>query len=731
MFNSTKLLRAEHLERRELLTANSVATTDEIDQNTDELLDIEVFVAPIDGVGNNIENPDWGATDTQLLRLTTVEYADGISDPAGADRPSARAVSNAVAAAAGSETNDRYLTDLVWLWGQFIDHDITLSETAEPHESFDIEVPAGDPFFDPDGTGDMTIALNRSVYDETTGDSVDDPREQINQITAFLDGSMVYGSDAETADLLRAHIGGRMETSTGDLLPLNSEGFFEAGDIRANENAALTSMHTLWVREHNRIADEIAASDSTLGDEEIYQRARAIVIAELQAITYNEFLPALLGIDAIPEYRGYDATVNPGIANIFSTASYRFGHSMLSSELLRLNPDGTQADEGSLSLADAFFAPQEVIDNGIASLLIGAATQTAQEVDNMVIDDVRNFLFGFPGAGGFDLASLNIQRGRDHGLADYNQARVDMGLSPVTSFDEITSDLELSAALEAVYGSVDNIDAWVGALAEDHVAGSSVGELNRTVILDQFLRIRDGDRFWYENLYSGRELDAIDNTTLAEVIARNTEIDSLQANVFFDSSVMFFAVPAGEDVKEIELKVRRDNLEVVDGRTDRVLASQAIAGTEKIILVGGDRDQRFVIDDRVLELDLPGGIAIDGNSGGRDQVTVQGSRDRESFVFDRNWLTVNDMALQMTGVEELRLDVERDDTLNIVDDGDVRVVIDDGGSQGRGSSDRNDRGKRQKDDRRQDSSPIETATGEMPVETIDDAFAEQGGRRRR
>ncbi len=506
----------------------------------------EFPVRTIDGTGNNDRREDWGSTDIELLRVTTPEYGDGVSSPAGEDRPSAREVSNAIAAQDEFVDNDRGLTDLVWLWGQFIDHDIDLTENADPAEAFDIEVPTGDPWFDPFGTGEVTIGLNRSIYAEDSGNDLANPREQLNEITAFLDGSVVYGSDQERADALRSFEGGRLSTSEGDLLPFNVDGLsnaggtsntlFLAGDVRANENAALTSMHTLWVREHNRIADEISSQNSNLDDEEIYQRAKAIVTAELQVITYNEFLPALLGKDAIPEYEGYDPRVNPGISNVFSTAAYRFGHSMLSPELLRLNNDGTVIDAGNLPLQSAFFAPNEVIENDIDSLLLGAANQLAQEIDSMIVDDVRNFLFGPPGAGGFDLASLNIQRGRDHGLPDYNQARVDMGLEPIETFADLTSDPELQAELQALYGSVDNIDVWVGGLAEDHVDGASVGEFVHTVLVDQFTRIRDGDSFWYEEIFSGRQLRQIENTSLSDVIRRNTDVRNIQDNVFMDSS---------------------------------------------------------------------------------------------------------------------------------------------------------------------------------------------------
>src|SRR5690606_25022548 len=146
---------------------------------------------------------------------------------------------------------------------------------------------------------------------------------------------------------------------------------------------------------------------------------------------------------------------------------------------------------------NAFFNPSEVEAHGIESILRGATVNLAQEIDTEVVNDVRNFLFGPPGAGGFDLASLNIQRGRDHGLADYNATRVALGLDAVESFSDITSDPDVAARLEQLYGTVDNIDLWVGGLAEDHLPGSSMGETFSFIIIDQFQRLRDGDRFWY------------------------------------------------------------------------------------------------------------------------------------------------------------------------------------------------------------------------------------------
>ena len=154
--------------------------------------------------------------------------------------------------------------------------------------------------------------------------------------------------------------------------------------------------------------------------------------------------------------------MNPGIANEFSTAAFRFGHSMLGDDVEFLDNNGQPvADE--VELSQAFFNPPLVTQNGIDPILKYLASDPASEIDTKVVDSVRNFLFGPPGSGGLDLASLNIQRGRDHGLADYNTVRAAYGLPKVTSFAQITSDPQLQAQLKQLYGSVNNIDLWVGA----------------------------------------------------------------------------------------------------------------------------------------------------------------------------------------------------------------------------------------------------------------------------
>lgn len=506
-----------------------------------------------DGSGNNIDHPDWGASFSRLKRIADADYADGVASLAGPLRPSARIVSNEIVhQAEGALIENAFGTsDFLWQWGQFLDHDIDLTD-GSTDEAANIIVPKGDPYFDPTQSGDIIIPFNRAIYDPRSGTDTSNPREQENEISSWIDASMIYGSDNERAAALRVGPNSPyLKMSSGKLLPYNelnlanANGFvadptalFLAGDVRANEQIGLTVMHTLFVREHNRLARFLKRRMRRADAETIFQAARRLVIAEIQIITYNEFLPALIGENALPPYNGYKATVDPTIINEFSAAAYRLGHSMLSAKLMRIESDGDVSSGGNIALRDAFFSGPTYLKKkkDLDPILRGLAMQTHQRIDAKVIIDVRNFLFGAPGAGGFDLASLNIQRGRDHGLGSYNETRVALGLPRVNSFSEISSDPALQLSLFRTYGSVDNIDLWVGGLAEDpvHSEGSQLGPLFREILIRQFTALRDGDRFWYKRDLNKLELSLVRKTTLARIIRRNTGIrHEIPDNVFY------------------------------------------------------------------------------------------------------------------------------------------------------------------------------------------------------
>ena len=500
----------------------------------------------VDGSNNNLIKTDLGRAKTAFTSIVDKDPDRMIGGAKEVTLPNVRDVSNAVATQNETTTNSKGLSDMFWLFGQFVDHDINLTP-ANKADPANITVPKGDAFFDPQNTGTQEMRFFRSV-------SLDDSasRTQVNNITAFIDGSNVYGSDKEKADELRSFEGGKLRMGATNLLPTEDNGLFLAGDERVNEHAGLTSMHTIWAREHNNVAEKLASQHPEWKDEKIYQEAREWVVAEMQAVTYNEYLPALLGDKGVGDYKGYDSKVNPQISNTFSTAAYRLGHTMLSPTILRLDEAGNEIEAGNLKLRDAFFQPKNVVDSGVDPILRGMSTQTAQAVDPMLVDDVRNFLFGSPSAGGFDLASLNLQRGRDHGVAGYNDVREGLGLERIESFDDPIFQDGFGAKLASVYDSPDDMDLWISGLAENKQGDSLLGSTFTSILSDQFSRLRDGDRFWYENQFSAEDVSTLNNTKLSDIIKRNSNIVNIQENVFIAPTDKGQVQVASEEVQPQE-----------------------------------------------------------------------------------------------------------------------------------------------------------------------------------
>jgi len=491
-------------------------------------------VRTIDGTGNNQLENDWGSAESLQLRLTPTSYADGVGVMNAA--PNARAVSNAVGVqTVPTESNALNLSSMFWQWGQFIDHDLDLTRTSAT-EFFFIDVPAGDGVF----ADDAAIPMHRSAVAAGTGTGVASPREFANGITSWLDGSMVYGSDDVRAAALRSNVGGRLAAGSDGFMIRNAAGLenandtgvyadedlFLAGDIRANEQLGLTTMHEVFFRYHNAVADQLAGDNPAWTDEQLYQTARKIVGASVQKITYDDWLPSMLGSASLDNYSGYDASVNAGISAEFSTAIFRFGHTMLNQNLLRLNADGSTFAGGHLDLSASFFDPDVITEAGSLDALIrGLTRQEANAMDTQVVEDVRSMLFGSPAAGGLDLLALNIQRGRDHGLGRFNDLRAAFGLDEYASFTELTDNTELAAALASVYADVDDVDLWIGLMSEDALAGGILGETLTVAMIDQFERLRDGDRFYYENdAELASYMSLIEGTNLGDIFALTTGV---------------------------------------------------------------------------------------------------------------------------------------------------------------------------------------------------------------
>uniref|UniRef100_A0A1A8I6A7 Myeloid-specific peroxidase n=1 Tax=Nothobranchius kuhntae TaxID=321403 RepID=A0A1A8I6A7_NOTKU len=555
-------------------------------------------------VCNNLKNPRLGASNTPFTRWLPPVYDDGISQPKGWDRnrkinnfvlPLVRQVSNNILSTTDAGVvSDREFSHMVTLFGQWNDHDLTFTPFSPSIRSFSngvncddscertepcipIPIPPGDPRLP--SRPDTCLPAFRSAPACGTGYSAynfggePNRREQINALTAFLDLGQVYGSEEKLALSLRnlssneglLAVNTEFRDNGRELLPFSpmqanmcaTRGritndtnakevpCFLAGDGRVVENIALTSLHTLFVREHNRLARRLKSLNPHWDSETLYQEARKIMGAYTQIFVFRDYLPHIVGDEEMRKrlgrYPGYSPNVNPSIANVFATAAYRFAHLAIQPVLSRLDANNREHSQfPSVPLFKAFFTPWRIIfEGGIDPLLRGLFGRPAKMAtqDHMLVDALRERLFQFVMHLAMDLGSLNMQRSRDHGLPGYNAWRGFCGLSQPRNQAELGQVLNnsgLARKLLELYGTPENIDVWMGGVAEPFVRGGRVGPLFACLIATQFQKIRQGDRLWYQNLgvFSAGQRGALSSVTLSRIICDNTDITSVPRDVY-------------------------------------------------------------------------------------------------------------------------------------------------------------------------------------------------------
>ncbi|XP_074779347.1 myeloperoxidase [Athene noctua] len=553
-------------------------------QNKKISCDASHLYRTITGECNNRRNPSLGASNRPLVRWLPAEYEDGVSLPRGWTRgkrfsgfpyPLVRKVSNEIVRFPPEQLRlDQQRARMFMQWGQFIDHDLDFTPhnparvsfrgkvdcdttCAKEPPCFPIEIPPNDPRIK--NTRDC-LPFFRSAPACTCGRAI---RDQINALTSFLDGSMVYGSDVPLATKLRDwtnQLGllavNRNFTDMGkaympfgsaqkDPCLIVSRGAkvpcFLAGDSRANEMLELTCMHTLFLREHNRLARGLKTLNPHWNGEKLYQEARKILGAMIQIITYRDYLPLLLGTSfqrLIPRYRGYNESVDPRISNVF-TLAFRFGHASVPPTVDRLN-ENYKPMGPKIQLSNAFFAVWRIVKEGgidpfLRSLMVNQAKLMTQK--QMVVDDLRDRMFEHVGRIGLDLPALNMQRCRDHGLPGYNSWRQFCGLSQPSGLETLAQVLRnrgLAKKFIQLYGTPKNIDLWIGALAEPFVDGGRVGPLMACLIGTQFRNVRDGDRFWWENrgVFTPQQRSSLAKISLSRIICDNTNISKVTRRIF-------------------------------------------------------------------------------------------------------------------------------------------------------------------------------------------------------
>jgi peroxidase len=589
--------------------------------------------------------------------------------------PSARDVSNAVMDQGTEDIPNSFgVNEFFQFFGQMLTHDMAEASTGN----------SGDfPWF-PDG---LPFPVGRTPYEAGTGTDAGNPREQINEETSFLDLSNVYGNNEDRLNLVRADItpGGEQSAylllGPDDMLPTISEvaantglslldvlkiftadgfgglpnpadfepgGQFEGqeearfgdtyliGDNRVNQTPLLISQHLLWARNHNWWVAEIEKDHPDWTQDQIFEAARALNEADWQHVVYSEYLVKLLGENAISEYTGYNSAIDPSVINEWSTVAFRFGHDQSSQAQIPLNEDGTVATIQNFvfslfTLSEAFLAGADGLRSGdeFDSWLRGQLSAYSQEIDGLVVDGNRNALFGIGAGGGpvfADLEVFDIERGRDHGVWNYNNLREGLGLSTYDSFDDFAlanptffegpDGLARLQALKDVYGDdINKLDSIIGGLLEDKYMDGQLGQTFTMLTVMQFENVRDGDQLFYENRLAGDPdlLAMIESTSLADILERNSDIDHVYHDGFAAHNRIAAVGGALEGTEQKDLAIGSDWKDVIH-----------TYGDDDDIYAGKGKDTVYA------------GAGNDIVNGEEGNDKMYGEDGYDTFVFDKN-----------------------------------------------------------------------------------------------
>ncbi|KAJ3228532.1 hypothetical protein HDU81_006131 [Chytriomyces hyalinus] len=508
----------------------------------------------MDGSGNNLEHPNWGRAGQAFLRITPWQYGPNQA-PSGENRPNARHVSNVLFGRGPWLHNEDGITDFAPSWGVMLHLDLTVADRNDS-DPFPIPLPPDEQIFKKPNDPNPEIPVSRTSYIGV--DEEANVRHIPNAFTSFIDCSGLYGNSFADATSMRSFQSGRLKSvmmDTGEYPPILSNGYFAYTIGNINMMPHLLLPYLMFFREHNRRANELSQVHPTWDDELLYQRARRWVISLVQRITAEFYIPAVTG-DKLDAYTGYKPSVHPQIDLFFANVAFRYGHSAVNNLITRIDDYGNQVPEGHLRFHNAFYDKlvKEIVQHGVESMLRGFASQRDQVVDTHFSQEIRNYLPLNPGHH-FDLAAIGIQRSRDLGIPDYNTMRRFWNMTPALYWSDITSDVEVQEILSELY-DINDLDSYVGAFAEDKVDKNAiVGPMMRASVREQFTRIRDGDRFWYENpgVLSPEEYQNVTQFTFGDMIRLNTNLTHYPDNPFIGvklNSLYFVKGPSAAESKD-------------------------------------------------------------------------------------------------------------------------------------------------------------------------------------
>lgn len=305
-------------------------------------------------------------------------------------------------------------------FGQLLVHDITKSSllptdkcpgcTQNPGVCFPIRVESFDPRF---GCQQPPCCLSFTRASPVCGSN---PRSFLNENTAFIDASAIYGSSVPDNNRLRDGASGFLRTSVFNNLvvpPFNQQtclgagncpASFDAGDNRVTLFVGLSALSTIFLREHNRLAQQLQQRNPQWNGDRVFQvyfscllhaqtihnsfsqEARKIVGAEMQAIAVKEWVPKITGT-GLGSYSGFNPSVNPSIAAEFTFGAMRFGHGMLQESTNRLTANGQSF---SARFEDDILKPNKILFEGgvdpILKGMLGMPIKKPQRLTNAITE---------------------------------------------------------------------------------------------------------------------------------------------------------------------------------------------------------------------------------------------------------------------------------------------------------------------------------------------------------
>ena len=496
------------------------------------------------------------------------DYDNKINTPitltkSGEPLPSARLIANTLLL---PNPTDSEFTYQFMTFGQFVAHDITRAVESSAKcdcnsydpDCFNIPVPKGDSSFNDSCIPFARSAASLSLYFNCYLGA----REQANNMTHYMDLDNLYGRTVKDNIKLRAGNGGLLKSSKipgspFEGLPLQNpslgcpimakKGCFFAGDANVEQNEMLSATHTIFLREHNRIARALNAINPNWDDERLFQESRRILIAMYQFIYFDKWIPNLIGRRLTKKYNlgllkeGYSYLYNdqlyPQIINEFATAAYRL-HILVHNDVLKADKYLKTTEDKTLTASifntsDAYTALDDICRGTLVEVTYQSLPQMAESLHNLLF-------FQVPGEKTISLSAFNIQRGRDHGLQPYVSYRRFCGLSVPKKFNDLRDYMspEAISNLRKVYKNVKDIELYPGGASEKKTEDGLIGATFSCIQAYQYYILKFGDWFWFENgqdeysRFTPGQLKEIRKTSFSRILCENVELVSIPTDAF-------------------------------------------------------------------------------------------------------------------------------------------------------------------------------------------------------